>query len=89
MLPNPRPFARVGQQYNFVRNKNGKIGVDKLFKYDDLSSFQSFISDLLQKEIKIPMVNVSPSTKLNLSSSTTGQLKKYLTNDYKLYNSIQ
>jgi len=57
----PPPFARVGNPARFVSEKNGVVGVDRIFRLESLDAFQTYVTARLGKEIQIPRLNVSPA----------------------------
>jgi len=79
---------RVGKQSTFVMGKNGEIGVDKIFKYDNLNKLKEYFEDKIGKIIEFPMLNVSPKEDLLIDKGLESMLKDYLEKDYLIYNSI-
>ena len=60
MQPVPPPYADVGSQFDFVRNSDNEVGVDRVFLYEDLDSFVSFMSAKIGQRLKIRYKNASP-----------------------------
>lgn len=56
----PKPFARIGTQATFLTDKNGHLGVDHLFRYEELGRAVSFLEDRLKRPITLEQRNVSP-----------------------------
>lgn len=56
----PKPFARIGTQATFLTNRNGHLGVDHLFRYEELSRAVTFLQDRLNRPITLEQRNVSP-----------------------------
>ena len=54
------PFADVESQFSFIRNDDGEVGVEKIFVYDNIDGFVSYMSDKVGKKLKIGNQNVSP-----------------------------
>jgi hypothetical protein len=84
----PRPdFADVGSQGKFLRPRQG-VGVDRLFRYEDIDAFVQFLEDRLDCEIILPRLNVSPSGATELSSATEVLLHEAAAEDYALYRTL-
>lgn len=84
----PRPdFADVGSQAKFLRPRQG-IGVDRLFRYEEIGTFVQFLEDRLNCEVILPRVNVSPPGATDLSDETRSLLHDFATEDFALYRSL-
>ena len=60
-LSEPRPpFAQFGTQFDFVRDAEGKVGVDRLFGYNDMEGVVEFFSRRIGRRLQIRTLNVSP-----------------------------
>jgi hypothetical protein len=85
---NPQPaFAAVGSQARFLRPRQG-AGVDRLFRYEDIDGFVTFLEDRLDCVITLPRINVSPVAALDLSAATERRLAEAMAEDLSLYRSI-
>ncbi len=71
-----RPFARVGSQYQFVRDKEDDIGVTFLFQYEDQPRLLSFLERRFDRKIELPLKNVSPKMDLTLSTEVEAELRR-------------
>jgi hypothetical protein len=80
-------FANVGSQGRFLKPKNGR-GVDRLFRYEDIASFVTYLEDRLDCVITLPRLNVSPQASLALSPATLARLHEVAAEDFALYESI-
>ena len=84
----PRPgFADVGSQGKFLRPRQG-VGVDRLFRYEDIGTFVHFLEDRLDCEIILPRLNVSPKGATDLSPETEALLRQTATEDFDLYRTL-
>lgn len=84
----PRPdFADVGSQAKFLRPRQG-VGVDRLFRYEEIDSFVDFLEDRLGCEITLPRVNVSPPGSTELSGGTAARLREVAAEDFALYATL-
>jgi len=89
-MADPRPaFADVGGQAKFLSGMNGEtLGVDKLFRYENLPAFVAFLEDQLGFTIELPHENVSPAGALDLPADLEAALRDHLAPEYALYNRI-
>jgi hypothetical protein len=81
-------FADVGSQAKFLRPRQG-VGVDRLFRYEEIDTFVHFLEDRLGCEIILPRVNVSPFGATELAPETLALLQKVAADDYALYETLQ
>lgn len=80
-------FADVGSQSKFLRPRQG-VGVDRLFRYEEIGSFVHFLEERLGCEIILPRLNVSPPGMLDLSAATEAQLREVAAEDFGLYATL-
>lgn len=84
----PRPdFADVGSQGKFLRPRQG-VGVDRLFRYEEIDSFVHFLEERLDCEITLPRLNVSPLGATELSAETEALLRDVAAEDFALYATL-
>jgi hypothetical protein len=84
----PRPdFADVGSQSKFLKPRQG-VGVDRLFRYEEIGTFVHFLEDRLGCEVILPRLNVSPPGATELSSDTEALLREVATEDFALYQTL-
>ncbi|MFN4201705.1 MAG: hypothetical protein ACK4GM_01435 [Tabrizicola sp.] len=84
----PRPeFADVGSQARFLRPRQG-VGVDRLFRYEEIDGFVRFLEDRLDCEITLPRLNVSPTGSTELSDTTADLLREVAAEDFALYATL-
>lgn len=84
----PRPeFAEVGSQGKFLRPRQG-VGVDRLFRYEEIGGFVQFLEERLGCEIILPRLNVSPPGALELSGETEALLRTTAAEDFALYATL-
>lgn len=81
-------FANVGSQARFLEPRRGKW-VDRLFRYEDIGTFVHFLEDMLDCEILLPRLNVSPPGLLDLSAQTEGLLHRFAAKDFEMYRTLQ
>jgi hypothetical protein len=56
----PPPYADVGSQFDFVRTERGDVGIDVLFRYDDLGRLVDYFSEKVGRRLRLKALNVSP-----------------------------
>jgi hypothetical protein len=85
----PRPdFADVGSQERFLRPRQG-VGVDRLFRYEEIGTFVEFLEDRLGCEIILPRLNVSPPGATELTPETLALLQDWAADDYAMYETLK
>src|SRR5690606_6369625 len=57
---NPPDYAKVGNQLEFVKDNNGNIGPDRIFKYED-RTWEDHFRELFKSDFDFERHNVSPS----------------------------
>ncbi len=84
----PRPeFADVGSQGKFLRPRQG-VGVDRLFRYEEIGTFVHFLEDRLGCEIILPRLNVSPLGATEMTAATAALLREVAVEDFALYQTL-
>lgn len=84
----PRPdFADVGSQERFLRPRQG-VGVDRLFRYEEINRFVDFLEDRLNCEVILPRLNVSPTAEMELSPETEAMMREVAAPDYEMYRTL-
>jgi len=84
----PRPdFADIGSQERFLRPRQG-VGVDRLFRYEEIDHFVEFLEDRLNCEVILPRLNVSPTGTTELSAATEAMMREVAAPDYAMYETL-
>jgi hypothetical protein len=84
----PQPgFANVGSQARFLAPE-GREPVDRIFRYENIEAFVTFLEDRLDCEIILPRVNVSPQADVALAPATAERLRATMAADFALYESL-
>lgn len=55
------PFAQVGTQLEFLLDAEGKLGVDRLYAYENLNDLAAYFSELVGTQLSLLSINVSPT----------------------------
>lgn len=88
-MAEPRPdVANVGSQHRFLVRKDGSIGADHLFRYQDQAALKAFLEDRLSMEIALPRANVSPQMELSLDPGIEAELRARLAPEFELWNRV-
>ena len=80
-------FADVGSQGKFLRPRQG-VGVDRLFRYEDIGTFVRFLEERLDCEITLPRLNVSPPGTTEITVETAAKLREVAAEDFALYATL-
>ncbi len=72
----PAPYANVGSQAKFLRDGDGKMGVDHLFRYEAQDTLMTFLRDRFGDFPEPKRLNVSPDFQVNLSPQVLEKLKR-------------
>lgn len=89
-MTSPRPpFAEIGRQARFLSGmKDAPLGVDRLFRFEEIDRFTAFLEEQLDFPLELPRLNVSPQGDLALPPSLESELRAYLAPEYALYDAI-
>ena len=84
----PRPaFADIGSQAEFLLPAQGPRA-DRIFRYEAIDHFITFLEDRLDFQITLPQLNVSPKAPMELSERTESLLALAAEQDFALYRSL-
>ena len=84
----PTNTMNVTAQSRFLGWKDGRIAVDRVFRYEAIDQFVHFLEDRLKCKILLPRLNVSPKGSLALSDDTEARLRAKFAPDYQIYESL-
>lgn len=88
MSDDPAPYARVGSQYEFLHNKAGDLGVDQLYRFDDLSPLVANLNKRLRVDVAIDHLNASPKTADVVSPDVVAAYRSFAAKEFALYESV-
>lgn len=84
------PAGTIGRQSRFVINKDHRVAVDRIFRYEDLGALTTVISERTGWEINLDRVNVSPRIEPDkLARETKGKAKRELKRDFEIYENLK
>lgn len=84
----PPPFAKLGDPARFVSNRKGKVGVDRIFKYEDIETFRAYATRKLRAEIEFPLLNVSPKADFDIPTELRDRVREKLADAYRIYDNL-
>ncbi len=90
-LQTPRPpYAEVGGQAKFLSGASpGTLGVDRLFRYENMPAFLNYLEKRLGAPIKLPQANASPAQTAALPPDLVERLRAHLALDYALWQQAE
>ncbi|MSU90635.1 hypothetical protein GE300_13595 [Rhodobacteraceae bacterium 2CG4] len=78
----------IGTQYDFLRDEDGEVRVDHLFRYDDIDAFYRFLGERFQRPFEFRQMNVSPRVDVVISVDAQMRLERAFARDYELYHRL-
>lgn len=89
MSPNPPSYANVSSQFGFVRDQNHQVGIDTIFRYENIEDFVEYMSQRIGKKLRITNLNTSPKKVYKSDiASWASQIKRGLDNKLNLSSSF-
>jgi hypothetical protein len=82
-------FADVGSQERFLQPTYKGQWLDRLFRYEELPTFISYLETELELTITLPLKNVSPQGELSLTPETRALLRQSAAADYEFYETLR
>jgi len=84
----PPQYARVGLPSAFVADEDGTVGVDRLFRYENLGPFVAYLEDRFRAKLEFERINVSPRLDADLPAELKRRLETERAGEFELYGSI-
>lgn len=81
-------YAEVGSQANFLTDDQGKLAVDRLYRYDRIENLVRFMEDRLDTSLDISRANVSPKGPVELSDAMRNRLMREAVAEFALWDSL-
>ncbi len=81
----PPEFAKVGRQSRFVSEEDGSLGVDHLFRHDQLDRAVAFLEGRVKQKLDVGRSNVSPKAEVDLSQSMEKRLHAGAPEEFTLW----
>jgi hypothetical protein len=86
---NPPAYADIKNQSYYIKLRDGRVGVDKIFPMERIEEVANYLSGMIDEEIEIPMKNVSPDRDKVLPTALYEKFKEFYREDYELYRRVQ
>ncbi|GAB5446370.1 gamma-glutamyl kinase [Gymnodinialimonas sp.] len=84
----PPEFAKVGRQSRFVSEEDGTLGVDHLFRHDQLDRAVTFLEERVKARLDLGRSNVSPSRDVGLSDAMDARLRAEAPEEFALWSRL-
>ncbi|WP_415182645.1 hypothetical protein [Phaeovulum sp.] len=84
----PPPHASIGSQSAYLCDSDGTALVDRIFRYEEMDTFVTFLEDALDCAITLPRVNVPPAVDVELSEAMRTRLRTHMSPDCRLYDTL-
>lgn len=84
----PPEFAKVGRQSRFVADEDGSLGVDHLFRHDQLDRAVAFLEGRINQKLEVGRSNVSPARDVGLSPAMEARLRKEAPEEFALWDHL-
>ncbi|OAN71308.1 gamma-glutamyl kinase [Jannaschia sp. EhC01] len=81
----PPEFAKVGRQSRFVSEEDGTLGVDHLFRHDQLDRAVAFLEGRVKARLDVGRSNVSPARDVGLSPEMDARLRAEAPEEFALW----
>ena len=72
-----RPYLDISRPLGLIADQNGKILVQKIFRYEAMGQFVDYLSSRLDQRIDLSHKNVSPKRNATLSRNMRSRLEAY------------
>ena len=88
MSEEPAPYAKVGSQWTFLHNRAGRLGVDKLYRFDDLATLVGYLNKRLGVDVAIAHLNASPPAAGSVAPEVVAAYRRYAAKEFMLYEGL-
>lgn len=79
----------IGRTSRFVMDNDGSVGVDYIFRYENLPEYIYFLESRFDQKIELEHLNKSPERDFDLSRKLKTQLEEYLAPEYDIYETTR
>lgn len=80
--------GHMGRQHRFMTGNQGVVGVDRIFRYEDMSMFEAFAAERFKADLSFPRHNVSPRQPLGLAPATLRAAEAFCAPDFEIYDRL-
>lgn len=78
----------IGNQVDFLRDEDGEVRIDHLFRYADITAFHRFLGERFGREFEFRQLNVSPNVDVVISAEAQARVERVFQKDYELYRAL-
>lgn len=82
-------YARLGGPCSVSLDREGFVGVDRLFRYTDIDAMVDFVGATLGKSLQLPKANVSGGRTLDAGEETLAKIKQRFAADFQIYDNLK
>ena len=80
-----RPYLDISRPLGFLADQNGKLLVQRIFRYEDMGYFLEFLADRTSGPVRPQRKNVSPAREAHLSLVMRSRLEDYFAPEYEIW----
>ena len=80
--------AKVGRQSQFVGDKEGAVGVDRIWRYENLDRCAAWLAERLAVEVDLQRLNVSPAQNVSMSEAVRARTETEKARDFEIYREV-
>ena len=66
----PPPYADIGCQFDFVRDEQNRVAVDRIFPYEEIDRFVDYIGRKIGQPLRVGHKNMSPKKNRRVHAAT-------------------
>jgi hypothetical protein len=78
-------YSRVGRQARFVRGQQSEIGVNRLFRFEELETALDYFRSKVGMRLSLERRNVSPDRPKVLAPDVESELREFLEPEYRIW----
>ena len=88
VLDSQPPGDSIGRPSRFVQDREGGVGIDHLFRYEEVDRLVDWISDRTGWAVELDRLNVSPKLSGKLSDTVRRRMEAEMARDFEIYDQI-
>lgn len=88
LQPKPPKFAVNRPQSSYVCHEDGTLGVERLFRYEDMDRAVAFLSERLEVEIELGEKNISAKIPVSLAPELDAACRARFRREFDIHDSI-
>ncbi|MEL6477278.1 MAG: gamma-glutamyl kinase [Pseudomonadota bacterium] len=87
-LEGAAPADTIGRQARFLSDKDGNVGVDRLYRYERIDDLAGWISDRTGWTLRLEQKNVSPKAEWTLSPEVRARAEQEMARDFEIFSAL-